>query len=59
METQYEYGSRCGVWRIMRLFQERNLKFTCYAVGKAVELNPKPVAVMEQQGHEICSHGYR
>lgn len=56
METQYEYGSRCGVWRVLRLFKEKGLKFTCYAVGKAVEENPIVIQEMERQGHEIASH---
>ncbi|KAH9272379.1 60S ribosomal protein L44 [Batrachochytrium salamandrivorans] len=34
METQYEYGSRCGVWRILRMFKKHQFKFTCYAVGR-------------------------
>ena len=59
MESQYEYGSRCGVYRVLRLFQKHNFKFTCYAVGKAVELNPKVTQLMESQGHEIASHNYR
>ncbi|KAJ3245332.1 hypothetical protein HDU78_009577 [Chytriomyces hyalinus] len=59
METQYEYGSRVGVWRIMRMFEKRGWKFTCYAVGRAVELNPEPVKAMFEQGHEIASHNYR
>ncbi|KAI9328282.1 hypothetical protein BDR26DRAFT_59141 [Obelidium mucronatum] len=59
MESQYEYGSRAGVWRILRLFEEKGWKFTCYAVGKAVELNPEPVRAMASAGHEIASHNYR
>ena len=53
------YGSRAGVWRVMRLFAKHNLKFTCYAVGKAVELNPDVVVAMEHAGHEIASHNHR
>ena len=59
METQYEYGSRCGVWRILRLFEAHKFKFTCYAVGKAVESNPSVIQAMERAGHEIASHNYR
>ncbi|KAJ3066392.1 hypothetical protein HDU98_010317 [Podochytrium sp. JEL0797] len=59
MESQYEYGSRVGVWRIMHLFEERGWKFTCYAVGRAVELNPAPVQAMHAAGHEIACHNYR
>src|ERR1041385_4820445 len=28
MESIYEYGSRAGFWRLMRLFGERGLPFT-------------------------------
>jgi peptidoglycan/xylan/chitin deacetylase (PgdA/CDA1 family) len=53
METQYEYGSRCGVWRILRLFKKYGMKFTCYAVGLAVDHNREAIREMELAGHEI------
>jgi peptidoglycan/xylan/chitin deacetylase (PgdA/CDA1 family) len=56
MESQYEYGSRAGVYRIMNLFKRFGYKFTCYAVGRAVELNPAAIQAMEKDGHEIASH---
>ncbi|MCW5752628.1 MAG: allantoinase PuuE [Alphaproteobacteria bacterium] len=59
METQYEYGARAGFWRILRLFGERGLPFTCYAVGLALERNPLAARAMVEAGHEIASHGYR
>ncbi|KAI8617902.1 hypothetical protein BC830DRAFT_1111422 [Chytriomyces sp. MP71] len=49
LESQCEHGSRAGVWHILRLFAQRNWKFTCYAVGHAVELNPEPVKDMADQ----------
>jgi putative urate catabolism protein len=58
-ESQYEYGSRVGVWRILRLFAERKLNFTCYGVGLALERNPAVAKAMAIAGHEIASHGYR
>ena len=58
-ESVYEYGSRAGFWRILRLFNERNLKFTSWAVGKALELNPAAGRAMAESGHEVASHGYR
>ena len=33
MESIYEYGSRAGFWRLMRLFEERQLPVTMFAVG--------------------------
>jgi len=59
MESIYEYGSRAGFWRLLRLFGERNLPFTCYAVGMALERNPEAAHAMLEAGHEIASHGYR
>jgi len=59
MESIYEYGSRVGVWRLMRLFEERGLPFTSFAVGMAIERYPELAQAMIEAGHEIASHGYR
>ena len=59
MESLYEYGSRVGFWRLHRLFSERNLPVTVFAVAKAMEMNPKAVAAMIEAGWEIASHGLR
>src|SRR5262249_17266367 len=58
-ESMYEYGSRAGFWRILRLFAERNMRFTSWAVGRALELNPAAGKAMADGGHEIASHGWR
>ncbi len=59
MESIYEYGSRAGVWRLLRLFSEYEVPLTIFAVGMAVERNPAVIEEMVRRGHEICSHGYR
>ena len=59
MESIYEYGSRVGVWRLRRLFSEYNIPVTVFAVGMAVERNPEALKALYEDGHEICSHGYR
>jgi allantoinase len=59
VESVYEYGMRAGFWRIMRLFGERRLSFTSYAVGMAVMRNPEAAKAMAEAGHEIASHGWR
>eukprot|EP00455_Lapot_gusevi_P040868 TRINITY_DN4671_c0_g1_i8.p1 TRINITY_DN4671_c0_g1~~TRINITY_DN4671_c0_g1_i8.p1 ORF type:complete len:232 (-),score=72.08 TRINITY_DN4671_c0_g1_i8:130-825(-) len=43
----------------MRLFDSFNFKFTCYAVGRALEHNPAAGKAMVEAGHEVASHGYR
>ena len=37
MEGIYEYGSRVGVWRILREFEKRGLPLTVFGVGMALE----------------------
>ena len=40
MESIYEYGSRVGVWRILKEFQRRNLPLTVFAVATALQRHP-------------------
>ena len=59
MEWLYEYGSRAGFWRLRRLFDERGLTATVFAVGMALERNPEAARAMVDSGFEIASHGWR
>jgi allantoinase len=59
IESIYEYGSRAGLWRILRLFEARRLPLTVFAVGMALERNPDAAAAMIEGGHEVASHGWR
>jgi allantoinase len=59
MESIYEYGSRAGVWRLLRLFRKYDLPVTIFAVAAALERYPAIVEAFLKDGHEICSHGYR
>jgi putative urate catabolism protein len=59
MEWLYEYGSRAGFWRLHRLFAERGLTATVFAVGLALEKNPEAARAMIEAGFEIASHGWR
>ena len=59
MESLYEYGSRVGVWRLLRLFGGRGLPLTVFAVGMALERHTEAAAAMVEAGHEIASHGWR
>lgn len=40
MESQFEYGSRRGMWRLLNLFEKHGIRITVYAVGKAYEAQP-------------------
>jgi putative urate catabolism protein len=59
MESLYEYGSRAGLWRLLRLFRERHIPLTVFGVAMALERNPAAVEAMLNDGHEIASHGWR
>jgi hypothetical protein len=41
VESVYEYGSRAGVWRLMRLFDEYQVKVTFFACAVALERTPR------------------
>jgi putative urate catabolism protein len=59
MESIYEYGSRAGFWRLMRLFEDRKVPVTMFAVAMALERHPDAARAMVELGHEIASHGWR
>jgi putative urate catabolism protein len=59
MESLYEYGSRAGLWRVLRLFERLALPLTVFAVAVAAQRNPEAVAAFRQLGCEIASHGLR
>ena len=59
MESIYEYGSRAGVWRILREFERRSLQLTVFGVAMALERHPELTAAFVELGHEIACHGLR
>ncbi len=59
MESMYEYGSRAGLWRILREFESRGLPLTVFGVGMALQRYPELVDVFMKNGYEIANHGLR
>jgi allantoinase len=59
MDSMYEYGSRAGVWRILREFERRGLPLTVFGVSMALERHPELTQAFVQLGHEIACHGWR
>lgn len=59
MESLYEYGSRAGLWRLLRMFEDRKLPLTIFGVSTALRRNPEAVAAFQQLGHEIACHGLK
>jgi len=58
-EGMFEYGSRVGIWRLLRMFEERKLPLTLFACALALERNPALAATVRASQHEVCSHGWR
>jgi chitin deacetylase len=50
MESIYEFGARPGFWRLWRLFTERSMPLTVFAVATAIARNPEAVAAMKEAG---------
>lgn len=59
IESEFDYGARAGIWRLLRLFEEMDMKCTVWGVGKALEGNGEVVREMVRGGHEVAGHGYR
>ncbi len=58
-ESAFEYGSRVGVWRVLRIFKRFDVKISVLGVTTALERNPEVTRAFVEGGHEIVSHGLR
>ena len=58
-ESMFEYGSRVGFRRLMRLFGERDLPVTMFACGLALERRLPAARMIDDSGHDFCCHGWR
>jgi putative urate catabolism protein len=59
VESNFEFGSRVGFWEITRILRGRGVPATVYAVGMALERNPRAAAEMAASGFEVACHGQR
>ena len=59
VESIYEYGSRSGVWRLARIFDEFKVKTTFFASAVALERNLEVAEYIREAGHDVCAHGWR
>ena len=58
-ESMFEYGSRIGFWRVLRLFQERELPLTIFGCALALERHPPAAQAIRLAGYDVCCHGWR
>ena len=59
MEGIYEYGSRAGVWRILREFEQRGLHLTVFGIASAMQRHPELTQALKALGHDLCCHGLK
>ncbi|WP_213453694.1 polysaccharide deacetylase family protein [Rhizomonospora bruguierae] len=59
VESVYEYGSRAGIHRLLRMFDRLGIRVTAFAAAAALERTPEVAQWLNESDHELCSHGYR
>lgn len=59
MESIFEYGSRAGIWRLTRLFDEYRIPVTFFSAATVMERNPALADWVGNGAHDICTGGYR
>lgn len=58
-ESFFEYGSRVGVWRVMDILDQFDVKATFFCCALALERNPHIGPEIVRREHEVFGHGYR
>ena len=58
-ESFFEYGSRAGVWRFLRIFKKHGVRATFFACAVALERNPAVGPAITAEGHDVLGHGNR
>lgn len=58
-ESMYEYGSRAGIWRLLRVLDDLQVPCTFYACARAFELNPEVARTGRDRGDDLLAHGLR
>jgi peptidoglycan/xylan/chitin deacetylase (PgdA/CDA1 family) len=56
--TWGRYGSRYGVWRLLKILNQHAVPATFVANAQSMEIAPDAVDAMLKSGHEIAAHSY-
>jgi peptidoglycan/xylan/chitin deacetylase (PgdA/CDA1 family) len=59
LESAFEYGSRAGIWRLLRILRKHGVQATAFCCAVALQLNPPIAAALVRDGHEIADHGHQ
>ena len=52
------YGGKVGVWRIMNLLKNNNVRATFCANARCAEIWPEAIKAVIESGHDVAGHGY-
>ena len=58
-EGEYEYGTRVGIWRLLRLFKEFKAPYSVFLSSEALVVNPEFAERLKTEDCDIVSHGTR
>ena len=53
-----QFGEKCGIWRILDLFERERIKATFILNGRTAEDNPEAVKELVSNGHELAAQSY-
>jgi len=59
VESAFEYGTRVGVWRVLRIFSKFDVPMSVLGVARALERNPEAAQAFIELGHEVRSEERR
>ncbi|GAA4045751.1 allantoinase PuuE [Arthrobacter methylotrophus] len=59
LESAFEYGSRAGIWRLLRILRKHDVRATAFCCAVALQLNPSIAAALVRDRHEIADHGHQ
>jgi allantoinase len=52
------FGDKCGIWRILDLFEREGIKATFFLNGRTAEENPEAAKELVSKGHELAAQSY-
>lgn len=59
VESVFEYGTRVGCWRLLRIFERFDIKVSVLGVVRGLQHYPELTRAFVEAGHEVLSHGWR
>jgi Predicted xylanase/chitin deacetylase len=58
-EAEYEYGTRAGIWRLLRIFGRFDAPYSVFVSSEALAVNPPFAERLRRENCDIVSHGTR